>query len=100
MNTKQSEKILPPNAVGHCIADGCGIILFDDPTAIPGGWIIIFHVNVGGMCPECAVDAGHFPEEATAVLATYSPMASNGPRNHKTTGEPETAVVDEAAAVA
>ena len=70
---------LPPDdSAGRCADPRCGIILYDNPAIIPDGWIIIWHTNVAGYCPECALAHGVCGAEAQAVLAKYSPMASDG----------------------
>ena len=44
---------LPSTAVGQCANRHCGTVLFPEPQDVPGGYIIVWHVNCGGYCPEC-----------------------------------------------
>lgn len=84
----QSKAGIPQTAVGNCANRNCGILLFPEPEAVPDGWIIVWHINCGGYCPECllALSAetltlwGIDPaarEKAQHILDTIPEYASN-----------------------
>lgn len=84
----QTKTELPDTAFGRCANRDCGTVLFDNADAVPGGWIIIWHVNCGGYCPECALELsaetmliwGIDPTaqaKAQLILETFPANASN-----------------------
>ena len=40
---------LAETATGQCANRYCGTVLFDQPEDVPGGWIIVWHVDCGGL---------------------------------------------------
>lgn len=84
----QSKTELPETATGQCANRNCGTVLFAKPEDVPGGWIIVWHVDCGGYCPECLLrlsqatlalygidPAAH--EKARRILETIPETASN-----------------------
>lgn len=63
---------------GNCRGKGCGIVLCDSIYTVPLGWIIIWHIDCEGYCPECAVreNAGNV-EMAQTLLDTIPDIMSN-----------------------
>lgn len=60
--------------VGQCMRAQCGINLVADVADVPHRWVVAFHVDCGGYCPECAVAEGKGDvEKAEGILKRYPP---------------------------
>ena len=73
----QSKAGIPPTAVGNCANRNCGILLFPEPADVPDGWIIIWHIDCGGYCPECLLALS----AETAMLYGIDPAAREKARH-------------------
>lgn len=84
----QAKANLPETAVGYCANHYCGTVLFNEAAHVPPGWILIWHLNCGGYCPECILELntetlflwGINPAaqaKAQLILDTILPTASN-----------------------
>ena len=82
----QSKTELPETATGQCANRYCGTVLFSEPEDVPGGWIIVWHVDCGGYCPECLLTLS----QATMALYGIDPAAREKAR-HILETIPETA---------
>lgn len=63
---------------GNCAA--CGALLFAEADEVPHGWIVHWHVDCGGHCPECALRerAGDI-DRAVTVLAEHADAGRDHP---------------------
>jgi len=82
----QNKTELPETATGQCANRNCGTVLFDQPEDVPGGWIIVWHVDCGGYCPECLLRLS----QATMAIYGIDPAARDKARRILDT-VPETA---------
>lgn len=84
----QGKTELAETATGQCANRYCGTVLFDQPEDVPGGWIIVWHVDCGGYCPECLLALSQATmaiygidpaarEKARRILDTIPETASN-----------------------
>lgn len=56
--TTQQVKHVKTQFAERCMRVQCGINLVAEIADVPARWVVGFHVNCGGYCPECAVAEG------------------------------------------
>jgi len=76
--TNNFQVAIANGASNQCAAPLCGSILYADTASVPAGWILHWHVDCGGYCPECALKHNEGDvEKARMILTIFSPSDSN-----------------------
>ena len=78
---RDKQKQTAVESKGKCSV--CGVLLFDNVESIPSGWIVVWHLDCGDVCPEHAISSGRGNQKlAKRHLAEYPDYFSKEKAGH------------------